>query len=978
MPVDFLIVTALDDEFDEVRVFLKDADETSFDGILGTIPTKNSASGEYRVALIKSEKQGTNAAQTAVYGAFRFLRPRFVILVGIAAGFPEIGAKLGDVLVPDQIFYYELVKEAETPGEDVVYQYRSLPVDVSRSLFRAAQKLARNPEATWVKMIREKRPDGLSAKHITVHCKKKSILGCGEKLVASVFSREREHLVNKLFSEGNTSKETKSTPTKEISKTVIETEYATVESKPLPVDTNSPDKGSTTGLFKIKPSGEPIGLEMESFGVYEACKPEDIPFLVIKACQDPATALKDKVEEKDAWRKYSAQASAAFAVALIDEFDFETMPSLIEKLFRDVENEVVKIFKEDVPDYKFEYSVSLAESYTLLKQGLFKTEHMPITRLIPGAGRPTVILHGGGGAGKTNIVKRLVGMCFDNGLSPVFLDLKSYVGKNKSDLESQNPDELVRNIIVNASIPSLKRLTIEELAEAEELKLVVIVDGLNEIPRAARNALGEYLISLHSENSTCYLLATDRLGSAEDTQVFTHYCVDDLDSNVVENAYDSIFGPGSFEALQTKTRKIFSRPFFLDLAIKHGIKFEGAVLWSKIFEQFFDQRLGLGGENLDKLAETVIGSFSGDRLFDPEKFRGSVDESLLDSLEEAQVLNKDGGFVHDLWRDYLASRHLTRTEADWRYDVFDNVTTFLSSPEVLFMTLEQLGGRIEIDPFLKAVFDWSYVAAAECIAHLEEADPKGELLSHNIRAAILAGIAEKRFDQFKHSADRAEEILKRFSSDFAQEFKSVSDRDQLSEFVAKQKGDEEWFTIWQTLFCKLSDSEMNDQEIDLISSSDPIIGWAAANAVRRATPDSADSKAISLYEAHPGDEGKTIRWRVVHMLGKYPSMENVTFLLGVLKIDEQTWVKYGSVRALMEIASIDNNLRDPIFSSLQDLVSTTSPHHIVLREIVRGAFISSASEGWSKAAKAFVEVLKNSVDYRSKKIIDEELTSLRN
>src|SRR6266852_5961522 len=106
--VDFLVVTAVKDEYDAVLRLLPDPKMQGPD-IVASIPGVESAPDFYRVALIVTG-QSNAVAQAAVSNAINRCRPLAVILVGIAAGFTEAGVGLGDILLPSWIVPYEHAK----------------------------------------------------------------------------------------------------------------------------------------------------------------------------------------------------------------------------------------------------------------------------------------------------------------------------------------------------------------------------------------------------------------------------------------------------------------------------------------------------------------------------------------------------------------------------------------------------------------------------------------------------------------------------------------------------------------------------------------------------------------------------------------------------------------------------------------------------------------------------------------------------
>jgi nucleoside phosphorylase len=268
--VDFLIVTAVKDEFNAVKANVLNPVPKGLD-TLADIPRIDSTQ-PYRISVIVTGQTNV-VAQGKVKDAISRRKPRAVILVGIAAGFRESDVDLGDILVPFYIAPYEHTKISEQPAEhtsslsqptagppQLRFQHREFPTEVDEPLWDQAEALSRDSHHPWLVKIREPRPHARKAEP-TIHADRRFILGSGEKLVASEFVECRDWLIRESSKNGKTA----------------------------------------------------VGLEMEAYGVLRACRSENVPLLVVKAAQDPGT--KDKNDE---WRGYSTSAAAAFAVTFIE------------------------------------------------------------------------------------------------------------------------------------------------------------------------------------------------------------------------------------------------------------------------------------------------------------------------------------------------------------------------------------------------------------------------------------------------------------------------------------------------------------------------------------------------------------------------------------------------------------------------------------------------------------------------------------
>jgi hypothetical protein len=287
------------------------------------------------------------------------------------------------------------------------------------------------------------------------------------------------------------------------------------------------------------------------------------------------------------------------------------------------------------------------------------------------------------------------------------------------------------------------------------------------------------------------------------------------------------------------------------------------------------------------------------------------------------------------------------------------VTTFASSLEVLSLTVEQLEHTAEKDAFLKAVYDWNYQAAADCIAELSE--DGSEQLSRGIRVAIFAAIAEKRFDHVQRTRGRAMEILVEQKSDIAARFLKCETPQDLLRDVSTFH-DEPWFEQWKSLFTKSQEERLSDDEVGLVGSPDSLIGWAAANAARRARLNELQEQQIAaIYDKAGGETKKTIRWRVVHALGVYAAANSLRILQKALH-DEYHWVQYGAARSLIEIAArSEPALRAQALEALREFLKNYDAADIwvrrqILEEIVQAAFILDAEPGWKDAVEPILRL----------------------
>jgi hypothetical protein len=255
---------------------------------------------------------------------------------------------------------------------------------------------------------------------------------------------------------------------------------------------------------------------------------------------------------------------------------------------------------------------------------------------------------------------------------------------------------------------------------------------------------------------------------------------------------------------------------------------------------------------------------------------------LWHKLEAAHVGVVDqADFEHHLWRDYLVARALSLDPERWTEDTFDAASTFGTSVECLTMVVEQLADGDRKVAFVNAVYDWNYGAALECIAKSGEGEEAERRVPEVVREAILAVVAEKRFDPVERTRDRTERLLARYP--FARPYLEAKSREEMVERVRHLEGEGD-LAVWQRLYCQPSGAQISDADIDLVSSPNPLIGWTAANFVRRGelSPDG-EERLRAIYTSQLGAAGRrSVRWRVVHALGAHPSDGTLDFLANAL------------------------------------------------------------------------------------------------
>lgn len=139
-----------------------------------------------KVVTVKALAQGNLAATNAAQALIKRWSPRAIVLVGIAGGVhKEVG--IGDVVVSNQILYYEMAKFRNGEASRRLDAY-----DPAAMLVAAADSIV-SPKAAWIKAARKSLPPERALpppKRIV------GAIGSGDKVIADANAEEVQYLRN--------------------------------------------------------------------------------------------------------------------------------------------------------------------------------------------------------------------------------------------------------------------------------------------------------------------------------------------------------------------------------------------------------------------------------------------------------------------------------------------------------------------------------------------------------------------------------------------------------------------------------------------------------------------------------------------------------------------------------------------------------------------------------------------------------------
>jgi len=346
--------------------------------------------------------------------------------------------------------------------------------------------------------------------------------------------------------------------------------------------------------------------------------------------------------------------------------------------------------------------------------------------------------------------------------------------------------------------------------------------------------------------------------------------------------------------------EILKSPFFLNATLQAD---PGDNVAEMSRTAYLSQRLPL---TLDQKTTAATAAFSAyfvskSRVFDLDSFRTVAGEDVVQALRNSsELLILDSGeayFSHHIIHDYLCSRHLAAIGTqEWKPQVFSAVSFDAASFDAIAMAFEQLTGDCA-DAFLRALYDWNLYAAGYALGQIRVNEGSASI---EVRAMIYAMLAEKRFDSVVATRQRAKDALMLMKFEDATPFKTASSFVDVQNALSSVAGEHGWFDDWKRLFLSHPTDRIEIAQLQMLKEVDSVIGWTMANVAKRALVEQQDVVTLGDWLAEPNP---TVRWRVVHVLGAYPSARNMALLTSALDHDDDMNVRYGAVRSLIELAA---------------------------------------------------------------------------
>ncbi|MCY1163825.1 hypothetical protein D9M73_36860 [compost metagenome] len=543
----------------------------------------------------------------------------------------------------------------------------------------------------------------------------------------------------------------------------------------------------------------------------------------------------------------------------------------------------------------FEIQIQWSRSYDELfaKSGEVTTEKVVLERLLA---RGRCILAGRGGAGKTQLLYRTIRYSLEQGFVPILINLKDWTSADYASWKEWTAHDIGLGagfLLERFSLPATDALGLDVLPP--NTRKLVVVDGLNEIAAQIGQEILLCLDELARDQVGMYVLVADRLTRRElpsPTRWALGATLPIAPEQIAKFVDIRSYGGSDVQSL--------SMPYFLNVAIK-----DKTVRTSRVetHAQFLLTHGGLANHELDSLAEAAFKAYAdtGSRTFplsELSKVGGqNLGQRLLDAAIVLRTQTDDVQFSHHLLHDYLAARFVAgMADEGWTALTFRTISFDGSSFDTVSMVFSLLNGE-RADKFLRRVYDWNPYAAAYA---LSEGPIAGEGPSDEVQTVILAMLAEKIFDIFEPTSRLAKDAISLVDVPIATTLKECNSLDALLTLVRNIPSNIPWFMEWKRIFTLRKGESATDDDLKQIASTDSIAGWTIANVAKRITM--LDRQQV-LLRALAANASNTARWRIAHVLGALPSIENVDVLEKLLTDEGDSYVQYGSLRSLFETAA---------------------------------------------------------------------------
>jgi hypothetical protein len=590
----------------------------------------------------------------------------------------------------------------------------------------------------------------------------------------------------------------------------------------------------------------------------------------------------------------------------------------------------------EVPPFEppFDFKVRWAPDYDSLFRDRNLIETEPEVLLERAFKRGRVLLQSAGGTGKTSILSRLRRESADRRIVALYIDLRRWhpeMFEAWEELRDSEPQRLQLLLDTLTGPSGVDDAVIDQISP--EFRALLMVDGLNEVPSGIGDSIISAIDAFARRHPRAGVIATDRLvrRPISDSH-WTLATIAPLDGGI----------------------GLDGMAFFRNLALTEG---ETSISSADAYRRYLAVHADLRDPELAAIGEAALSVYgtTRSRTFPLSLLEAKIAPELVNRLRGVGLLSVDGdgaSFRHHLIHDYLAAVYMAQDRSTWAPEGFDAITLTASSFDPLAMVLEQLPDPADADLFLRRIYDWNFYGAAYALATCR--GRQSTSVSDEMQIALLAMLAERRWDPFRATAQQVSDALALFPSGIADSFLDAPDLASVFELVRSLISQGSSLRKWADVFTHPIGSPVSDNDMEALEESDSLMGWTMANVLKRSAL--SDRQLARLTGILADGPDPIIRWRAAHALGAHPTQVSIDALYRALD-DTYHWVVYGSVRSLIEIAARSAEHRGAVLGRLRNEIDRRRSDSSIARQLSRAAILAVPPKGWADAVGPIVEDL---------------------
>ena len=593
-----------------------------------------------------------------------------------------------------------------------------------------------------------------------------------------------------------------------------------------------------------------------------------------------------------------------------------------------------------VPDPPFEFELGIAADYPSALAGEIDQPVAAAELVGLGADTGRVLVLGNGGAGKTSLMSRLWRDSRSQGQPAVWVDLRAFGELVPDEAWPDQDDQRAELLLGTLARPAVSSVELDVLEPSSHP--LILIDGINEVSNAIAETIVETATHLARRHPQATVIVTDRL--------------------VRRTAVDERWRLVRLMAVRLEGQPVHNEPllrdaFFLNLMIAGGASATADRLDS---DRFLARHVGLGSEEIAAAQQAAAEAYISEesRTFEMAPFAATAGAEVVAKLRAAGTLverDSRGHFSHQLVHDWLAAGWLAADEGRWTNDHLDALSFRGSSFDAIAFALDRLDGSDQVDRLVRRVYDWNYYGAGYILAR---ARALGRLaVSSTMTVALLAMLGERQWDPIVATVDRVQDALRIVGDPIAHRMLAAHGPEEVRDIVAAHPGGDETFERWRHLFLLPDGAPVSASLIDALDDPESLIGWTAANVLRRAAPEADDVRAVADRLVDTEHVATVVRWRAAHVLGGWSAPEGHRALLRAISSDPYPWVRYGAIRSLIDDAACDVEHREELLGHVVALLPKLrqGPAQVVV-ELERSLLRRPAPARWREALATLVEL----------------------